>query len=232
MQWWSPDPRAIFELDRFHMSKRLQRTCRSEKFTVTVNQDFAGVIAGCATAQDRRFNTWLTPELASAYRLLGELGHAHSVEVWHAGELVGGVYGVSIGGLFAGESMFYRVRDASKVALAYLVNRLSDAAFGCSTFSSSRRTPAVWERSKFPAATISGACAKHSSTKRSSDGSPCATLPHAAASIDRSIRSVQQHRCATGKRSLPVLSSLHVCHWQAQSASALVAADNPPSRQD
>jgi leucyl/phenylalanyl-tRNA--protein transferase len=124
MVWWSPDPRAIFELDRFYISRRLARTCRSGRFEVTCNRDFLGVITGCATAGDRRHNTWLTPKMIQAYCRLHELGHAHSIEVWHQGELAGGTYGVAIGGLFAGESMFHRVRDASKVALVHLVHHL------------------------------------------------------------------------------------------------------------
>jgi len=125
--WWSPDPRAIFELDRFHVSRRLARTVRSGRFAVTWNQDFAGVIAGCA---DREEGTWITPEMIEAYLRLHKLGHAHSVEVWHEGQLAGGVYGVAVGGLFAGESMFHRVRDTSKVALVFLVERLQERGFG------------------------------------------------------------------------------------------------------
>ena len=124
MVWWSPDPRAIFELDKFHITKRLARTCRSGHFEVTCDRDFAGVITGCATANDRESNTWLTPKMIEAYSRLHALGHAHSIEVWQDGQLVGGTYGIAIGGLFAGESMFHRVRDASKVALAHLVHHL------------------------------------------------------------------------------------------------------------
>jgi leucyl/phenylalanyl-tRNA---protein transferase len=124
MQWWSPDPRAIFELDRFHVARRLERTCRSGQFEISFDRDFDGVIAGCATAQGRRWNTWITPELAAAYRTMFDLGHAHSVEVWRNGRLVGGTYGVAIGGLYAGESMFHLARDASKVALVHLMERL------------------------------------------------------------------------------------------------------------
>jgi leucyl/phenylalanyl-tRNA--protein transferase len=122
--WWSPDPRAIFELDRFHVPRRLARTCKSESFEVTCDRDFAGVIQGCASAGGRRHNTWLTPKMIQAYARLHELGHAHSVEVWQQRRLVGGIYGVTLGGLFAGESMFHRVRDASKVALVHLVAHL------------------------------------------------------------------------------------------------------------
>ncbi len=136
--WWSPDPRAIFELDGFRASRRLLRTCRSGRFEVTCNRDFEGVIAGCATAGDRTHNTWLTPKMIDAYRALHAEGHAQSVEVWQDGELVGGTYGVTLGGLYAGESMFYRVRDASKVALAYLVAHLQ--ARGYRLFDIQQRT--------------------------------------------------------------------------------------------
>jgi leucyl/phenylalanyl-tRNA--protein transferase len=124
MAWWSPDPRAIIELDRLHVSRRLRRTMRSSCFQATIDRDFAGVIRGCATSQGRRGNTWLTPSMIDAYCRMHELEHAHSVEIWRAGRLVGGTYGIAIGGLFAAESMFYIVRDASKVAVAYLVAHL------------------------------------------------------------------------------------------------------------
>ena len=129
MQWWSPDPRAIFELDGFRCSRRLARTCRSGQFTVTSDRDFSGVIHGCATAGDRKRNTWLMPPMIDAYCQLHELGHAHSVEVWHDNKLAGGTYGVAIGGLFAGESMFHYVRDASKVALYFLIEHLRERSY-------------------------------------------------------------------------------------------------------
>jgi leucyl/phenylalanyl-tRNA--protein transferase len=125
--WWSPDPRAIFELDGLHVSRRLARTVRSGRFSVTVNRDFDGVIRGCADRPGQ--GTWITPDMIAAYTALHRRGVAHSVEVWHEGELAGGVYGVALGGLFAGESMFARVRDASKVALVHLVERLRARAF-------------------------------------------------------------------------------------------------------
>jgi leucyl/phenylalanyl-tRNA--protein transferase len=127
--WWSPDPRAIFELDGLHISRRLRRTLRQARFRVTHDRDFAGVIQGCATAGDRKGNTWLTAAMVAAYSRLHELGHAHSVEAWLDGELVGGTYGVAIGGLFAAESMFHRERDASKVALVYLVEHLLEHGY-------------------------------------------------------------------------------------------------------
>ena len=122
--WWSPDPRAVFEFDDFRVSRRLLRTCRSRRFEVTCDRDFAGVVTGCATAGERAHNTWLTPKMIEAYTRLHELGHAHSVEVWCDGQLAGGTYGVTVGGLYGGESMFYRVRDASKVALVRLIAHL------------------------------------------------------------------------------------------------------------
>jgi leucyl/phenylalanyl-tRNA--protein transferase len=124
MAWWSLDPRAVLELDQLHVSRRLRRTIRSGKFQATCDRDFAGVIHGCATASGRRGETWLTPAMIDAYSQMHQLGHAHSVEVWHEGRLAGGTYGIAIGGFFAGESMFYRQRDASKVALVCLVAHL------------------------------------------------------------------------------------------------------------
>jgi leucyl/phenylalanyl-tRNA--protein transferase len=125
--WWSPDPRAIFELDRFHVSRRLRRTIRSGRFAVTVNRDFGGVIRACAVRPGE--GTWITPEMVEAYERLHRLGFAHSVEAWCGDVLGGGVYGVAVGGFFAGESMFARERDASKVALAALVDRLRERGF-------------------------------------------------------------------------------------------------------
>lgn len=124
MFWFSPDPRGIIEFERFHMSRRLAQTLRSGKFQVTCDRDFAGVIWGCATAGSRKGNTWLTPRMIEAYLRMHRLGYAHSVEAWHQGRLAGGTYGVAIAGLFAAESMFYQVSDASKVALAHLVAHL------------------------------------------------------------------------------------------------------------
>ena len=136
--WWSPDPRAIFEIDSLRVSRRLARTCRSGRFEVTIDRNFRGVVEGCATAGDRKRNTWLTPKMIEAYQRLHELGYAHSVEVWHRGELAGGTYGVTLGGLYAGESMFYRVSDASKVALVHLAAHLK--ARGYTLFDIQQRT--------------------------------------------------------------------------------------------
>jgi leucyl/phenylalanyl-tRNA---protein transferase len=135
--WWSPDPRAVFEIDSFRPSKRLARTVVSGKFTTTVDRDFAGVVAGCADRPAEE--TWITPSMTDAYGRLFALGHAHSVECWRGGELAGGVFGVTVGGLFAGESMFHRRTDASKVALCFLVERLR--ACGFSLFDIQMLTP-------------------------------------------------------------------------------------------
>jgi leucyl/phenylalanyl-tRNA--protein transferase len=125
--WWSPDPRGVIPLDTFHVPRRLAATIRQNKFRVTVNTQFADVMRGCA--ENRTDGTWVTDEMVEGYTELHRQGHAHSVEVWHGDELAGGVYGVSVGGLFAGESMFHRVRDASKVALVALLTRLRDRGF-------------------------------------------------------------------------------------------------------
>ncbi len=125
--WWSPDPRAIYELDGLHVSRRLARTVRSGKFTVTVDRDFGAVVRGCADRAGH--GVWITPAMIAAYTELHRAGFAHSVEVWHAGQLAGGLYGVAIQGLFAGESMFTRVRDASKVALVFAMQRLNERGY-------------------------------------------------------------------------------------------------------
>jgi leucyl/phenylalanyl-tRNA--protein transferase len=122
MFWWSPDPRAIIELDGFQVSRRLARTIRSGRFQIAINRDFRGVMLGCA---DREEGTWITHDVVAAYTRLFELGYAHSVEVWKDSQLVGGTYGLAIGGLFAAESKFHRVTDASKIALAALVEHLN-----------------------------------------------------------------------------------------------------------
>ncbi|HEX9762929.1 MAG TPA: leucyl/phenylalanyl-tRNA--protein transferase, partial [Acidimicrobiia bacterium] len=116
--WWSPVERAILPLGGLKVSRSLKKSVR--RFTVTVDEDFEAVVAGCADPE--REGAWITPEFVEAYVELNRLGWAHSIEVWDAdGDLAGGLYGLAIGGLFAGESMFHRVRDASKVALFHLV---------------------------------------------------------------------------------------------------------------
>ena len=129
MPWWSPNPRAILPLDGLHISRRLRRTLRAGKFQVTCDQAFRDVLHGCASAQDRLRETWLSEEMIGGYVEMHRLGHAHSVEVWYEGRLAGGTYGLAIGGLFAAESMFYRERDASKIALAYLLSHLNSRGY-------------------------------------------------------------------------------------------------------
>lgn len=129
LAWWSPDPRAIIDLDFFHVPRRLARTRRGGRFEITLDRDFEGVIDGCATAGDRKHQTWITPAMREAYARLHVEGHAHSVESWCKGALAGGVYGLAIGGLFAAESMFYRVSEASKLALVQLVEHLRERGY-------------------------------------------------------------------------------------------------------
>ncbi len=124
LAWWSPDPRAVMECDALRCSRRLLRRIRSEKYRVTCDRAFEQVMQGCAEPRDDEPGTWITPEMLAVYGKLHRSGFAHSVEAWLDDRLVGGVYGIAIGGFFAGESMFYRERDASKVALAYLIGHL------------------------------------------------------------------------------------------------------------
>ena len=123
--WWSPDPRAILIPGEFKMHRSLRKSLRHYDLHVTFDEDFAAVIAACAAPRRIGMGTWITPEMQQAYIRLYKLGYAHSVEVWNsAGELIGGLYGLAIGKVFFGESMFSRARDASKVALATLTCQL------------------------------------------------------------------------------------------------------------
>jgi leucyl/phenylalanyl-tRNA--protein transferase len=124
--WWSPNPRAILPLDGMHRSRSLRRTQRRGRFRLTRDRACPAVIAACA---ERAGGTWITPAMHAAYTHLHELGWVHSIEVWDGDRLAGGVYGVAIGGLFAAESMFHRARDASKIALAALVEHLRARGF-------------------------------------------------------------------------------------------------------
>jgi leucyl/phenylalanyl-tRNA--protein transferase len=127
--WWSPDPRAIFELEGFRVSRSLRRILRRGEFVITVDNAFRAVMEGCAAPTPGRRTTWITPEFVEAYSGLHEQGHAHSLECWQAGQLVGGIYGVAVGGLFAGESMFHKVSNGSKVALFHLIEHLRGRGF-------------------------------------------------------------------------------------------------------
>lgn len=123
IRWYSPDPRGIIPLDTFHVSRRLARSLRQQRFEVRVNTSFRAVIQACADREDSD-GDWIDEGIIESYCALHEQGFAHSVETWREGLLVGGLYGVAIGGAFFGESMFHRENDASKAALAALVDRL------------------------------------------------------------------------------------------------------------
>ena len=124
LYWVDPVQRGILPLDKFHLPRRLARTIRSERFIIACDRDFGAVMRGCAEPSAERPQTWINDEIVAVYSALHADGHAHSVEAYSGGALVGGLYGVSLGGAFFGESMFSRVTDASKVALAHLVARL------------------------------------------------------------------------------------------------------------
>src|SRR5882762_9073023 len=127
--WWSPDPRAIFEMDGFHAARSLEKLLKKKPFRITTDRAFRDVMEGCAESAPGRRETWITPEFVEAYTALHTRGYAHSLECWQGERLVGGVYGVSIGGFFAAESMFHRVSNASKVALFYLLEHLRGRGF-------------------------------------------------------------------------------------------------------
>jgi leucyl/phenylalanyl-tRNA--protein transferase len=129
ISWWSPDPRAILELDKLHIGESLRKVLRKEVFQITIDKAFPQVIAQCAERAPSRDETWITEEFIAAYTQLHQRGHAHSLECWRDGELMGGIYGVAIGGFFAGESMFHRANNASKVALCHLVEHLRKREF-------------------------------------------------------------------------------------------------------
>jgi leucyl/phenylalanyl-tRNA---protein transferase len=127
IRWYSPNPRGIIPLDRFHVPSRLARVIRQGRFEIRADSAFRQVIEACAA--DRDEGTWISDEIVESYCALHEAGRAHSIEAWSDGRLAGGLYGVALGGAFFGESMFHHVRDASKVALAALVDRLRSQGF-------------------------------------------------------------------------------------------------------
>ncbi len=129
LYWIEPQARGILPLDAVHVPRRLARTVRHRVFDVRINTDFAGVIDGCAASKAGRRSTWINSRIRSLYGALFEQGHCHTVETWRDGRLVGGLYGVALGGAFFGESMFSTERDASKVALTYLCARLAYGRF-------------------------------------------------------------------------------------------------------
>ncbi|MBG04198.1 MAG: leucyl/phenylalanyl-tRNA--protein transferase [Rhodospirillaceae bacterium] len=123
--WVDPRMRGIIPMSKFHVPRRLRRTVRNDTFEVTFDRDFAGVIEGCAEATEGRPRTWINSRIVDLYTSLHFKGHGHSVECWQDGDLVGGLYGISLKGVFFGESMFSRATDASKVALVHLAAKLS-----------------------------------------------------------------------------------------------------------
>ncbi len=128
IQWFSPDPRGIIPLDTFHLPRRLARAMRAPGIEVRIDTAFADVVRACAEREGDD-GTWITDEIVDSYRALHDLGAAHSVEVWKDGQLAGGLYGVAVGCAFFGESMFHHARDASKIALAALVDHLRTRGF-------------------------------------------------------------------------------------------------------
>ena len=129
LYWVSPEKRGVIPLDTFHVPHRLARTVRSGRFSITADQAFTDVMEACAASAPGREETWINSEILRLYTALHAGGHAHSIECWQAGELVGGLYGVRLGAAFFGESMFSRARDASKVALVHLVDGLIRGGF-------------------------------------------------------------------------------------------------------
>jgi leucyl/phenylalanyl-tRNA--protein transferase len=128
VQWYLPEPRTVFDLEGFHVPRRLAKTMRSNKFRFTVDQAFEEVIRRCARA-DQPDQVWISPEIIDVYSEMHRLGKAHSVEAWSGKELAGGLYGVAFGGAFMGESMFHARRDASKACLVHLIERLRDRGY-------------------------------------------------------------------------------------------------------
>mgnify|MGYP001376352391 CR=1 FL=1 len=128
INWYSPEHRGIIPLEDFHVPKRLSRLLRQRKFRATINQDFIGVISACASRKNDSGN-WIDENLITSYLALHSVGHAHSIEVWSADQLVGGLYGVSLKGAFFGESMFHLTSNASKIALVVLIERLKERGY-------------------------------------------------------------------------------------------------------
>lgn len=128
--WWSPDPRTVLFPEQVKVSRSLRKTLKKAVFTVTMDSVFSHVVEHCSEPREGQWDTWITPAISAAYNRLHQLGHAHSVETWHRDDLVGGLYGVAIGRVFYGESMFSRMSNASKVALVALCSQLERWQFG------------------------------------------------------------------------------------------------------
>ena len=155
--WWSPSPRAVLLPGQLHVSRSLRKVINSGRFSASIDQQFARVLACCASVRERREGTWITPAMRHAYNTLFELGYAHSIEILHQGELVGGLYGVSLGQVFFGESMFSLRNNASKVALFVLSETLQQRGgqlIDCQVMSDHLRSMGAtgWSREAFMAA--------------------------------------------------------------------------------
>lgn len=137
--WWSPDPRAVLFPDELHVGRSLRRRLRQQPYRITLDTAFERVIAACSEPRPDQSGTWITPDMRSAYVRMHELGHAHSAEAWRGEELVGGIYGIAIGRVFFGESMFTRAEDASKIALVTLIRYL--AGRGLALLDCQQQTP-------------------------------------------------------------------------------------------
>ncbi|MDB6062296.1 MAG: leucyl/phenylalanyl-tRNA--protein transferase [Verrucomicrobiaceae bacterium] len=127
--WWSPDPRGVLFLEQLHISRSMRKVLLQADFEIRMDSDFAAVMRGCAAYTEKRTGTWITPAMYNAYCDLHALGHAHSIEVWRDDKLIGGLYGLAIGGIFCGESMFSRSENASKIALIKLSQQLQQWGF-------------------------------------------------------------------------------------------------------
>src|SRR5699024_6857817 len=127
--WWCPNPRTVFDTDGVHVSRRLARTLDRGDYAITLDRAFDAVLDGCAGARTGQPGTWLGPEMRAAYAELHALGDAHSIEVWRRGQPIGGLYGIALGRMFFGESMFSHVADASKIALVWLARQLASWGF-------------------------------------------------------------------------------------------------------
>ena len=161
--WWSPDPRAVLFPEEFRCSRSLGKTLRNGGFESAINRNFRGVIEGCAAPRERSLGTWITPEMLAAYVELHRRGYAHSIETYRGSELVGGLYGVRLGAVFFGESMFSRERDASKVALARLVEAcLSEAIVVIDCQMASNHLESLGSR-RIPRARFQALCREHAS---------------------------------------------------------------------
>ena len=166
LYWIEPEMRGIIPLDTFHVPARLARTVRTTPFTVRVNRDFDGVIDGCAEPKRDRARTWINTRIRRIYRALHAHGHCHSVEVYDGDELVGGLYGVSLGRAFFGESMFHRARDASKIALVHLIARLQRRRLPPARHAIRHRSPAHLRRGRGAQAPLSPAAGGSADRRR------------------------------------------------------------------